>query len=217
MVERSWRIETEWMSWMVATMLGGCVVEQGGSDSGGESGYGAEGSSETTGTSGGGTGGYSSSIGTTDVTVTGASVSATASATGGSGEPGTASATVTTGCLDCSASDDGGSMGALESCGVEYEAAPLENFYSCACETCSVDYQHVTPATGNAIIDACTCICDAIDCGGSVSGGVTTQEGNDTGDTDTGNDGGYASTGGGEGTTTGASTTASSTTATSGA
>lgn len=190
MVERSWLIESKWMALVVASLLGGCVIAGSKADAGDDDSAGGDGSSETTGTSGGGTGGYSSSMGTTDSTVTGASVSGTASATSGAGDPGTASATVSTGCLDCSTSDSGGDMSALESCGIEYEAAPLQNFYSCACETCSVDYQNVTPETGSAIIEACACICDAIDCGGSISGGVTTQESSDTGDTFGTSDGG---------------------------
>lgn len=80
--------------------------------------------------------------------------------------------------------DDGGSGSTggstpLESCGVELEFAELNNFYVCACEECSVQYDGLTPESADEFLDACACICDAIGCGVSITGGATSDGGED--------------------------------------
>ena len=104
--------------------------------------------------------------------------------------------------------DDGGSTtiggGALEACGVELEFAELNNSYICGCENCEVQYDGLTHESADGFLNACDCICDALGCGVSISGGVSDEGGEDVGegtasDTDYGGeDGGSATTGGSE-------------------
>ncbi|MBX7080759.1 MAG: hypothetical protein K1X88_16295 [Nannocystaceae bacterium] len=212
MSKSSWTTVIE-IVMVVGVAGGGCVLpgepNSGGetwADDGGDDGPGDD-DGDTSTTTSGGTEGYSSSIGTTDSTVScDGSVSATASSGPWPEPTESATGTATSGCGGCNDDDggsDSGSLGALAACGVDYEAAAIDNVFTCACDHCSVDFSHVTPATGQAIVEACVCICDALGCGGSVSGGVTTSEPGDTGDTD-----GGTSSGGDPGSTTGSGTTA---------
>lgn len=58
--------------------------------------------------------------------------------------------------------------------------------YICACEACEVEFNYVAPEVGDALLEECSCICDAVGCGGSVSGGATSEVSDETGDDDEG-------------------------------
>jgi hypothetical protein len=112
-------------------------------------------------------------------------VTVSSSATDGT----TASVTDTASATDVSVTDgaDSGGEDPAGSCGVEFVPDPgAGNEFLCACDVCNVEFHDVTPESGWAAIEACSCICDAVGCGSSVSGGVTSGAGGDTGDGDTG-------------------------------
>jgi hypothetical protein len=82
--------------------------------------------------------------------------------------------------VDTGGTGEGGG-GAAEQCGVELVYDGSQTSFMCACEDCSVQYDGISGASGEALINACECICDVFDCGGSVSGGVTTNAEDDGG------------------------------------
>lgn len=79
-------------------------------------------------------------------------------------------------CGDCTATTTSttGSEGPAQVCGVEIEHDPYwDNTYICGCEACNVQFDNVVPASGEALLAECECICYEVGCGGSVSGGAT--------------------------------------------
>lgn len=99
-------------------------------------------------------------------------------------ETGSVSATSSTGTSIGSDVDTGGGGtggGAAEQCGVELIYDGSQTSFMCGCVDCSVQYDGISPQSGEALINACDCICDVFDCGSSVSGGVTTNAEDDGG------------------------------------
>jgi hypothetical protein len=93
-------------------------------------------------------------------------------------------------CAECSTtSDTGDTEGHQEVCGIEIEHDPSwNNQYICGCEACEVSFSDIVPSNGEELLAECECICYELGCGGSVSGGVTSDsEGSggweDSGDT----------------------------------
>ncbi|MBC8071723.1 MAG: hypothetical protein IAG13_25585 [Deltaproteobacteria bacterium] len=103
---------------------------------------------------------------------------------------------------DGSPGDDDGSNTSggspLEACGVELEFVDVNNSFICGCEECNVQYDGLTPESAEDFLDACVCICEAVGCGGSVSGGVTGEVGEDGEGTASGTSDGGEDDGGSE-------------------
>lgn len=163
--------EVKWwrsMSWLGAVITMGCI---GPFPDGPDEGQGDDGpsGSVTTEVSG------ASTQGETTPTVSG-------EATWTSQPDPSATATVsgTATCGDCG--DDDGTAG-VSVCGVDVVHDPGWNtLYVCGCEACNVEFSNVVPESGEALLSACECICAEVGCGGSISGGATTEEPDDTGD-----------------------------------
>ncbi|HWB75422.1 MAG TPA: hypothetical protein VG755_10705 [Nannocystaceae bacterium] len=96
-------------------------------------------------------------------------------------ETGSVSATSSTGTSVGSDVDTGSGGGAAEQCGVELIYDGSQSSFMCGCEECSVQYDGLSGASGEALLNACDCICAVTECGGSVSGGVTTNAEEDGG------------------------------------
>jgi hypothetical protein len=99
-------------------------------------------------------------------------------------ETGSISATSTTATTYASDVDTGGGGSggsAAEECGVELVYDGSQTSFMCGCQDCSVQYDGISEASGEALINACDCICAVFECGGSVSGGVTTNAEEDGG------------------------------------
>jgi hypothetical protein len=81
---------------------------------------------------------------------------------------------------DSGTSDPGDSV-----CGVELVHDDDWNTeYVCGCDACNVEFRNVIPAVGEALLEQCECICASVGCGGSVSGGATSEVSGGTGDED---------------------------------
>lgn len=82
-------------------------------------------------------------------------------------------------CGDCGTDDtnDSHDTAGTSVCDIGVEHDPYWNTtYICACEACEVEFNNIAPSTGEALLEACECICDQVGCGGSITGGATTEE-----------------------------------------
>lgn len=99
-------------------------------------------------------------------------------------EGGSATSTSTTGGED-SGNDTVSEGGSAEACGVDVEYTGQDTVAMCGCATCDVQFDGVSDASFEAILNACDCICEAVGCGDTNTGGVTTGAGEDDGGTAT--------------------------------
>jgi hypothetical protein len=154
-------------------------------DSGGSTTIGSEEGASISATSWGEEGGETTTSGTSS-TSSGSDASCSVSI-GESTVTATSSGSSDSGQGDSHTSDDGGSDttaggNALEACGVELEFADLDNTFICGCENCSVQYDGLTHESAADFLGACVCICEALGCGVSISGGVGDEGGEDVGE-----------------------------------
>jgi hypothetical protein len=92
-------------------------------------------------------------------------------------DPSATSVSGTATCGDCGTDGDTGVYpDDPQVCGVDIEHDPAWNStYICGCEACNVEFNNVAPSTGTALLAECECICYEVGCGGSVSGGATSE------------------------------------------